>query len=269
MSTCPNINFNSVGASRICDDNGNTVNVEDNALAVVIQDQHSGIVSAPFMKRVSVTALTAPTVRGENILNLTAGHEFSANDCLYIADTVSAQLVHVVSVNVNAITVDSPIIKAFAVADTIVLKVTHNMNVNGASTALVYSASLPANAVTRLDITGIRFHLLDNTAMDDSLFGGIASLTKGIVLQHVLADGERRHLFNIKNNTDFMLTMDNCSYSEKAPSGSYGFLTDWKVRDNQGVTLRLLPGEHLDLSIQDDLSGLTTFQGWIYGHIVV
>lgn len=89
----------------------------------------------------------------------------------------------------------------------------------------------------------------------------------GIYLEQVKASGLILPHWTIQSNSDFELKVDNLKYSTKAPSGFYGVSSAWKLSE-VGVTIRLEPGDTLNLVIQDDLSGLATFKCWLYGHTV-
>ena len=141
------------------------------------------------------------------------------------------------------------------------------MNVDGGTTPQDFSIILGDNSTIELDITGIRFQITDNVDMDDGKFGGLSALPRGAVMQITHSDGTH-NLFTVKTNGKFGLVMDNTEYNDKAPAGQYGFSAEWKVSNDNGVTLRLSPGDSLKLIIQDDLTTLTSFKAWVYGHVV-
>jgi len=105
--------------------------------------------------------------------------------------------------------------------------------------------------------------------MDDSKFGDIAGgLTNGVLLRQ--NNGEINNIWNVKTNGEFGLLAYDTAYTDKAPAGSEGFRfrNTYAGQSKHGVTLRLQPGETLEILIQDDLSGLEVFNVMAQGHIV-
>ncbi len=120
-----------------------------------------------------------------------------------------------------------------------------------------------------MDVVHIVFHITDATDMDDSRFGGITGgLSRGIVLRKDHGDGRYSNYFNVKTNGRFGELSYDKVYDEKAPSGYYGFTCklNYGGADRHGVVIRLLPGESLELLVQDDLTDLFTFTANVSGH---
>ena len=142
-----------------------------------------------------------------------------------------------------------------------------DMAVNGSVTTQVFQIGPVFGASTStIDITRVMGHMLDSTAMDDGKFGGITALTNGIVLRK--NDGVISNLWNVKTNADLTLICDDFNYSEKAPGGQFGanFKNTYAGQGAHGVVLELLPGEYLELLVQDDLTGLDEFTMMAQGH---
>ena len=143
------------------------------------------------------------------------------------------------------------------------------MNVNGSSAVKTFGIT---NAYsTAVDITQIIFHITDATDMDDALFGGISALTRGIVLRKAYARGDHfETYFNIKSNGEFgeISGPESKSYDSKAPAGVYGYTVKFNFggQDEFGAVIRLEAGDKIQLLIQDDLTGLLTFNAMVEGH---
>ena len=204
-------------------------------------------------------------------LTLTAGHGVVSGEFLAFLEQNGDPQIYfgkVLNVATNVVTMDTPVPFAFTPAETSVLKYTSSLNVNGSITAV--ESSLINVFETAIDITRFIFHMTSTSAMDDSLFGSLASLTRGVVLRKKLLNGDYINYFNVKDNGEFAeLTIDT-SYADKAPAGFFGFgaAITYSGIDKHGVVVRLEPGEIIELLIQDDLTGLTSFDMMVQGHIV-
>jgi len=253
---------------------GQEAQVESNGgLAVNIQDQTSRALDLYFIQALgaptqlaSNTVEDAYTIAVSNTANFVDGTYVGifcpTSDCFFFAEQLGAPAGSV-------ITLDTPVDRVFTVGDT-VLPSTRQLNVDGSVTAEVFQIG-PFGATTDLeiDITRIMGQMTDQTSMDDSKFGGITGgLTRGLVLR--LNNGQMLTQWNIKSNGDFGLLAYDIDYSEKAPAGFYGFRfrNTYGGQSKHGVVLRIEPGETLEILVQDDLTGLDTFQVMAQGHEV-
>lgn len=168
----------------------------------------------------------------------------------------------------NVITLDTPLDRDF-LSGAIVKRHIKNMNVNGSLASPRIFKVGPVSVDVEVDITRVVGYLQDNSAMDDSKFGGLSPLTNGIVLRRV--DGINRNIWNTKTNSDLsLMSAGGFEYTDKAPGGSFGarFRNSYAGQQNRGVTIRLPVGGSLELLVQDDLTGLQIFNLMAQGHIV-
>jgi len=245
--------------------------VESNgALAVNIQDQHSLALDLFFIQQQEITTLSLNATENNNEITLTdiTGFTdgtyvgiFSATGIFYFGEQIGAAAG-------NTITLDTPLDKNFT-SGSFVIAATRNLNVNGAITPQVFQVG-PVGGQTgvEIDITRIMGYLQDNAAMDDGSFGGIGALTNGIVLRQ--NNGVMNNYWNAKTNGELALFSFDFTYTTKAPAGSYGarFRNSYAGQEKHGVTIRLEPGDTLELIIQDDLTDLQDFKLMLQGHIV-
>lgn len=208
------------------------------------------------------------TVVGSYTLTMSTGHTFTANDEIFIASVNRVFYAIVLSVATNVLTLDRPIDYVFSTTSTIVLEVTTNMNVNGSVTPQIFSIETSALSTDIIHINGYRLSMLDGSAMDDSTFGGITALTRGLVFRKISADGSHFVYWSAKTNGELSLLIDNMQYSSKAPTGKYGVSFESKLLESNGVSIELLPGEELQAIVQDDLTGLDSIKVLFYGHIL-
>ncbi|GAG89592.1 unnamed protein product, partial [marine sediment metagenome] len=191
----------------------------------------------------TLTLATTPTVNSYDY-NLTAGHGVIIGDNLGILEQNGVPQIYtgfVLNVVGNVVTMDTPVPIAFTPADASVLKINTSLNVDGSSVVVV--ANITNFFENAVDITRFIFHITDGTAMDDGTFGGIAALTRGIVLRKKLVSGNYINFWNIKTNGEFAELAYDVEYDPKAPAGVYGFrcrLT-YAGEEKHGVVIRLEP----------------------------
>jgi hypothetical protein len=104
--------------------------------------------------------------------------------------------------------------------------------------------------------------------MDDSRFGGLPALTRGLVFR--IVNGFQRTIFCFKTNQDIKQFCYDVNYSSRAPSGYFGFSSriTFGGQSKHGVVLRLGAGDVLQWVVQDDLTGLDTLKIAAEGHEV-
>ena len=237
-------------------------------LVVSVHDQITRAFDFYFGRLDNATTLAAQADPEDLTLTLTATTGFTDGksaavfaeiDDFYIGKQLGAPAGSVISLDTP---VDITLPNGSAVA-----AVTTNMAVDGSVTTQIFQIGPTGPGSTAItQVTRIMGHILDSTAMDDGKFGGIAALTKGIVLRK--NDGVISNLWNAKTNADLALICYNFQYSDKAPGGQFGcnFRNTYAGQGAHGVILNLLPGEYLELLVQDDLTGLDEFTMMAQGH---
>lgn len=269
--------------STIWDVEGNQINpavkerqpiLESNGgMPVNIQDQHTPALDLKFIQAQGVpTTLSVDADIEDETLTLTSVTGF-VDGCVVALVNPSGEFYFGKQIGAPAgsvITLDTPIDKAFASADSTVFCASDDMAVNGAVTTQVFQIG-PVGGATgiEIDITRLLGYIQSATAMDDGKFGDLTVLTKGIVLRH--NNSVIDNIWNLKTNGEIGLLCFDTSYTDKPPAGtSYGFRfrNTYAGQDKHGVTIRLEPGDILELLIQDDLSGLEVFNMMAQGHVV-
>jgi hypothetical protein len=237
-------------------------------LAVNVHDQTTRAFDFFFGRLDNTPTLAAQADPEDLILTLTATTGFTDGksaavfaeiDDFYIGKQIGAPAGSVISLDTP---VDITLPNGSAVA-----AVTTNMAVDGSITTQIFQIGPTGPGSTAItDVTRIMGHMLDSTSMDDGKFGGIAALTNGVVFRK--NDGVISNYWNAKTNADLTLICDNFNYSEKAPGGQFGcnFINTYAGQANHGVVLELLPGEYLEILIQDDLTALDEFTMMAQGH---
>jgi hypothetical protein len=174
-------------------------------------------------------------------------------------------LFEVLGVAGDLITIDRPIDHAFPAGTTLGRIVTTNLNVDGSITPQAFSVRAGQNPS---DFVRFLITMTDDSAMDDSRFGGLPALTRGLVFR--IVNGFQRTIFCFKTNQDIKQFCYDVNYSSRAPSGYFGFSSriTFGGQSKHGVVLRLGAGDVLQWVVQDDLTGLDTLKIAAEGHEV-
>lgn len=239
-------------------------------LAVNIQDQHTEIVNVYLYKDFDTLEISQNAFIGDKIIHVVEADSVIVGYMICLRENLKFFQAQVIAVDTvgDSITLDSPLDYAYDTS-AIIYNTTHDLNVDGSTIAQTFKVTPPAGV--QWDITRIKFHLEDSTAMDDGTFGGDAALTNGFVLRMV--NGSYKNIFNAKTNGDIALFCNERTYATKPPAGTGHAMNATRVfagQQNNGVTVRLDgdSGDELEIIIQDDLTILKVFHVIVSGHVV-
>lgn len=252
----------------IVDNMGEIINSTNNSLDVAIQDQYTDLVDYFFCRDIRGLILSQPMVIDSYTVTVTDASLVTIGNYLCIQENKRAFQTKILNKVGNVLTIDTPIDYNFSV-NAYISERTPLMNYNGSVTPGRYILK-PIPGV-KWDITRILFSMVISSAGSDVLFGNLPALTRGIVLRK--SNGIHHTIFNAKTNGDFALRTYDVTYSDKAvPAQSYG-IRGWRAfngQDRNGIVIRLDGDldEQLEILIQDDLSGLTSFRMVGQGHVV-
>jgi hypothetical protein len=167
----------------------------------------------------------------------------------------------------DVITLDTPLGFDFE-AGCNVLNLTQEMAVDGSVTPQVYQIGPVGPAAgLQVDISRITGTLWDNSPMSPDGFGGLSALPRGCVLRKNNA-GYFNYI-NFKTNLEIALSTGHTLEMGGAfQPNVYTFCLSYAGQENHGCTIRLEPGEILELIIQDDLRGLSSFRAMAQGRLV-
>jgi hypothetical protein len=253
---------------RIVDNDTNArVNLTGTALDVAIQDQHTDVINLQPILIEGTFTLDADTILDTYEIEATTGHGVSPGDKINLKEGVNFYQGNVLSVAVDTITIDTPMPRVFTTAATCERGIA-NMNVNGNVTRQIFEVSPPVGV--SWDITQLSGLIQDDVVMDSSKFGGIAGLTKGVVLR--VNNGNHQIIGNVKTNGSISMIADLFIYDDKAPPTKYAayFKRRYASSNNLGVALRIdgSIGDKLEIIIQDDLTALESVFVVFGGHVV-
>lgn len=244
------------------------------AVDVNIQDQTTEIIDLHASRLIQVITIKNNTILYDTTITITSAAEPTNGNTICLKEGTAFYQGDILSHSANGsdwdIVLDTPLDFAYTTAGGCSER-SNNLAVNGSVIPVIFSVS-PSGLTTgtKWDIVRMIGQIVDDSVMDDSKFGGIAALTKGIVFRVV--DGVTKNLFNAKSNGDLKAHMYDVMYSDKAPAGSYGlnFRRTFAGQSKNGVAIRLSAdsNDEFQIIIQDDLTGLDNFQLIIQGHIV-
>lgn len=240
------------------------------AVPTNIQDQHTPSINSLFSQSLSNFTLASDTPVStvdtlEYVFEATAGHDMIIGSQIILLDVAGDRFLQAVVIDVatNVITIDRPLDHIYPSATTLGRITTENMGVAGSlATPKIFSVRAGANPA---DFTQIKLHFLDETAMDDSTFGGIGALTNGLVFR--IINSNQTTVFNFKTNSE-MKHFGIVEYSTKAKSGQFGLLATFKFagQSERGVTLRISDNDVIQWVVQDDLTDLIDLHASAIGH---
>ncbi len=245
--------------------------LEGENLPVAVQDQHTRSLDLKF-RRSTAPPTTLSVAAAPNDRTITVANTTGLIPGAHIIITSGGagyfyQGAQVGVVAGNVVTLDTPIDRDYPIGST-VLPGSDNLNVDGSVTTQIFQIG-PVGSTIDVDLTRIMGYIESIVEMDDAKFGGIAGgLAYGIALR--TKNGFYTNLWNAKTNGEIALLCFDANYTPKAKQGFYGyrFRNTYAGPSKHGVTIRLLPYETLEILIQDDLTGLSTFHMMAQGHLV-
>ena len=182
-------------------------------------------------------------------------------------DTEETDRLKVTAVSAPDITVHQPLDNAYPIGATIEVVDTNLISTTATQASpRIYRIQPPSNEIWHL----LRLNFVlngTNTAMDNSLFGSIAALTNGLILQKTV-NSVVESLTNWGENGDFTEDMFDTLYTDKGPGGINGFQGRWTFR-NMGIVHELngSNSDCMDMVVQDDATGNNGLEIKIQGHV--
>lgn len=242
----------------------------EGSLKVSTEDKHFRPISLRMNQVVqSGLTLDSDTVIDSRTITMTTGHGLVSNDYIIILQENGEPqffFSKIISVATDVLTLDTLVPYAFLSTLAEVTQYDPELNKDGSTT--VYKAEIRNPFSFSIDVTRFIFHMTDASAMDDGTFGGLPALTNGIALRKNIPGEGNQHYWNCKTNGNIGELSFDKEYDDKAPAGVYGFSSrlTYAGPSKHGVAIRLETGEAIELLIQDDLTGLTSFNIMVEGH---
>lgn len=254
---------------------GNPIGSLRNAINTHNADVHQNPINHYFYQSLATYTLSVPIAAQDISMTLTSVTGIVAGSRLHLTDSSTQNHDHdlllVISVVGNVVTVNRPIDKAYAIATTSITRVNIDINTSGTvASPQIYILYPSPGEVWHL--TSIDFSMTDATAMDDSTFGGLPQLANGVVIRaHDLVTGNYETFSHWRYNSAFNVDGFQTTYASKAPSGSFGYSGSLDFNQRYEAIVRLAntatESIQMELLVQDNLTGLSTFRIKAHGHI--
>jgi hypothetical protein len=239
-------------------------------IPINVQDQTTDLKMSIFAQSVSNFTLASDTPRSTvdtfyYTFTATAGHALSTNDEILLLDLVTntTMTAFVKGVATNVITVDRPFTHIFAPATSLCRKVITDMSVNGSATPQVFT--IRAGSVP-IDYIGYALNIIHAGAGDDTTFGDIAELARGLTIRLFKSESEQTLSTVFKKHADFKVFGGSVQSVAKAGGGEFSTTIYLHTRDVFGVVQRLSTNQSIQIIVQDNLTGLTSIRAAAVGH---
>lgn len=235
----------------------------DVPLETLAQDDVAFAVLPYLTREISATSFATQATVDTNTVTLAAGHGVVVGDTIVVKGLYIGR---VLTVATNTITLNQRFNLTYP-AGTVCYRGSANMAVDGSTTPLYFG--LEAAQGVAFDVYKLRLAFRGSAEMDDAKFASLTALTKGVIVRARITATRYNNYFNARSNSEFHLR-GVLSYNAKAPSGSYGMIFEFPLKDDNGVALRVDgdTGSRLEVIIQDNLTGLSYMEGTVSGHRV-
>ena len=165
--------------------------------------------------------LTSDISVNDEVVHVSPGHGFTGivaapGEHIVIWENNQSLQVEVESVAANAITISNPIARTFTAAGAKVIRGNNQLAVN-ASGGIDFQMRIQDFTIP-IDISKIILTMFHSGAGDDSKFGGITALPKGMWFRK--ENSELFNLGNYKNNQAFKNRGADVTYPSKGPGGT-------------------------------------------------
>lgn len=233
-----------------------------------VDELHNQVVNELFhLHTGTISTVAVATSPGDIGMQLANASAFNIGDIVQInngvIETTFPQITNKVT---NTLTFDRPLDFGYGIGDTV--EVVHSdlsTTVGSLASPIVHTLQPEPGKVWF--INRIILAITHSTAAADSTFGDLAALTNGVVVRASL-NGQIGSFTNWKNNRDIRLDMFDVEYTDKAGPSLFG--THGRGSFNRvGVLVKLdgTVGDFMDILVQDDITGLSSFfvngQGYV------
>jgi len=224
------------------------------------------LVDLPFTKLISTVSLNSDTAIDDNVITLSPGHGSNVGELLFFEEGERFSYAKILSINVNDITIDSPMDFAYT-TNAEVGRYTDNLLVDGSSTPQIFSIRTTNLTDLEFHLKMIKVHIIGTGELADDDFGSISGgLTKGIQLR--VKNNISKNVCNFKTNDDFVDKM-NVQYEDKP---LYSLRGECDLQSFYDVMLKLESNlnDELQIIISDDLtSDIAALHFSIKGHVCI
>lgn len=225
-------------------------------------------VTSKFFQLVASTTLASAATSQDTTIEVSDATDIVVG--YYISFGGSSALrspVEVIAISDTTITISRPLDLGYDADESLAI-LTADMNVTG-TLASSQSFSIIPPAGNTWAINNLILSLVHTTAGDSGLFGDQDALTYGVLFR-VYKDGSYNTHTNWKTSGDMALDMYDVRFDTRSSGGgSYGTTAQINLTDKASpIVINGDNGDYLEILVQDDLSGLTSFQARCSGYHV-
>jgi len=239
---------------------------------VYLQDQTTPPFHFYIMREDKIDiGLTAPVLKDDTVLNLTAGHGFTYPaiplDYLVIWENGIYEQVKIINVTANQITIDVPSPVAFSI-NAVLIRGKIDLDLDGSGTPInAYFRFYGPDAEIPIDIIGVQVSMLHGSASDRSKYGNLAGLLDGKSTYFRHINGVTVNLGSYQNNQDFEEFGWDVAFDDKAGGGNFATTCTMDIKQKYGVAKRINPrtNDSMCVTVRGDLRGLNRHRVCVYG----
>lgn len=231
---------------------------------------HHRILNLYAFRSTAAITLAAAVALGDYDVVLEAAHGVTVGQTLYIREADHQYQGRAVAVVSNTITMGTPFSYEYT-ANADAKRGVVDMSVDGSGTKQEFYVE--AAPVGGASVHRFIAYIEDQTAMDTAKFGGIAALSKGIVIAYRNGSGELRQAQQaVRSNGEWAERTYDVGYDDKAPAGFFGLRCrrTWGGLDKSGAVPHLGGGltdsDKIIVIVQDNLTDLDAFRIVFQGH---
>lgn len=233
----------------------------EGAQSVHIVDVQHQVVNELFHAHTGTTSTVAvASDPGDIAIEVASDAAFIVGDVVQINDGIIETTFPIITAKPggNVLQFDRPLDFGYGIGDQIEVVHTDLRTTAGTLGAPIAHVARPEPGVI-WHIKRILISMTHPAAATDDKFGSIAALTNGVVLR-ARVNGQIGSFTNWKTNGDIILDMFDVRYSDKAGSSLFGTSGRGSF-DRIGATVELNGdnNDHLELLVQDNLTGLSSF----------
>lgn len=253
------------------DGEGNPIGSLKGAINVHVADVHDTVINEYFHVHTGVSdTLAIASSKQDILINVTNGGLFSVGNEIQISNGAEGTTFPTIkAIATNALTLDRPLDFAFAVGATVEV-ISTNMAVLG-SLASPVSFKAEPNSSEHWHVIRFILSMTHSSAGDLGLFGNQTALANGVIVRIYKAEFDQYGTFTLwKSNSDIKDDMYDVNFDTRSGGGgTYGTTGRGSIKLGTGAVPKVdgSKGDFLEILIQDDLTGLTSFKQKIQGHI--
>jgi len=239
------------------------------SLNVNVTDPHSETLLLYLHTHAGTFTITSNVALGDDTFTATGGHGITVGDFIVFKENSRYFQSEVASVANNVIGLNSPFDYAFTTLANCYRGIT-NMAVDGSSSPVIFGCSPRLLTGVKWHITSLSIEIMDNATMDDSLFGGISRLAKGVHIRKTGTDIPWKNIATVRTNGGLRMRGDHTEYVAKAPSGYYSLIENLTLggADNNGTIIELdsVSEDWIQVIVRDNLSALYRMRVLVKGN---